>query len=82
MTSIPNISDISAQVGETVAKSQHLVTETVSAWVDYAVQAIQVPSFDEIPTPAQLVDNAFDQVHKVLELQRSTFKSLAETWAA
>jgi hypothetical protein len=82
MTTIPNFTDITEQVGETFVKSQQFVTETVEAWAGYAVDAMKVPSFDEIPSATELVDRAFDRYQKLVDLQRSTLKGLAGTWAA
>jgi hypothetical protein len=57
-------------------------TEITEAWADYARQAIQLPSFDGIPTASELVDATYDRVQNLLDVQRSTLKSLADAWAA
>jgi hypothetical protein len=82
MTTTPNFNDITDQVSEAFVKGQQFVTETVEAWAGYALEAMKVPSFDEIPSATELVEQAFDQAQKLLDLQRSTLKNLAEAWAA
>jgi hypothetical protein len=79
-TRTPTVSELSAQINEAFTKTRQVLIEATDAWVDYVLETVKLPSFDELPTAPELIDRAFEQAQKALSVQRSTLKGLAEAW--
>ena len=68
------------QILTTVRQSQQAVVDAVAAWAK-AVESVvppapALPGADKLPTPAAVVDNAFDFASKLLDAQHDFARSV------
>jgi hypothetical protein len=71
---------------DTVTKSQEVALNAASAWADHVQSTwdsvfAQAKSEPELPNPVDLVNGTFDQLEKLLGLQRDYFTGIAQAYA-
>jgi hypothetical protein len=71
---------------DTITKSQEVALNAATAWADH-VQSTwdglfnQVKAEPQVPNPVELVSVTFDNLEKLLDLQRDYFTGIAEAYA-
>jgi hypothetical protein len=71
---------------DTITKSQEVALNTATAWADH-VQSMwdgvftQVKAEPQVPNPVELVAITFDNLEKLLDLQRDYYTGIAQAYA-
>jgi hypothetical protein len=77
--------DVQGQVLDTIRKSQEAVVDGLRSWTEAAEQFVPKtaawPGADRLPTPAELVDTAYDFAGELLKAQRQFFHKAIEVTA-
>jgi hypothetical protein len=77
--------DLQAQVLDTIRKGQEAVVDGLRAWTEAAEQFVpknvEWPGADRSPSPAQLVDTAYDFAGELLKAQRDFLHKAIEVTA-
>jgi hypothetical protein len=74
--------DLQGQVLDTIRKSQEAVVDGLRSWAEAAEQfvpkTVAWPGADRYPSPAELVDSAYDFAAELLKAQREFFHKTIE----
>jgi hypothetical protein len=77
--------DVQGQVLETIRKSQEAVVDALRSWSEAAEQFVPKtgnwPGAERLPTPAELVDTAYDFTGELLNTQREFFHKALQVTA-
>ena len=71
---------------DTLTKSQEVALNAATAWADH-IQATwdgvfaQAKSEPQVPSPVELVKSTFDNLEKLLDLQRDYYTGIAQAYA-
>jgi hypothetical protein len=77
--------DLQGQVLDTIRKSQEAVVDALRSWTEAAEQFVPKtgswPGAERLPTPAELVDTAYDFTGELLNTQREFFHKALQVTA-
>jgi hypothetical protein len=77
--------DLQGQILDTIRKSQEAVVDGLRSWTEAAEQFVPKtaswPGADRYPSPAELVDNAYDFAAELLKAQREFFHKAIQVTA-
>jgi hypothetical protein len=77
--------DVQGQILDTIRKSQEAAVDGLRSWIEAAGQftpkTAAWPGADRFPTPAELVDTAYDFAGELLTAQREFFHKAIEVTA-